>query len=222
MRVVDSLGQNLVLERVPNSSSPLFAPCLAILADSIPADEQLPKQRLTKLLARDDYRLYALRRDSDVTGLAILYLSSIQAFALLDYMAVRADLRGQGIGSTLFREIVNVARRERRNADWLILEVDDDREGTEEVCQANRRRIEFYRRLGASLLANVPYRYPSANGVAVPMRLMVYPLRPEARLSPQDIRLAIADIFAEIHGRGRNDRLLAWILTHAPSVLVLE
>jgi GNAT superfamily N-acetyltransferase len=214
--------KSLELERVPSPSSPLFSVCLEILGDSIPASEQMPRERLTKLLARDEYRLYAFRSALEVAAFAMLYLSRIQPIVLLDYMAVRGDLRGQGIGSALFREVVTLARRERPTARLLLLEVDDDREGTDEERQTNQKRIEFYRRLGARLLANVPYRFPSAGAAPVPMRLMVLPLHPEAALSPFDLRLAIEDIFFEVHRRDANDPLLGWIIAQEPSELILD
>jgi len=210
------------LERVTGPSSPLFAPSLAIIADSFPAAERLPIQRLARLLAGDDYRLYSLTASGDVTAVALLYLSVARPFALLDYMAVRADLRGKGNGSTLFREVVNTLRGERPLAEWLLLEVDDDREGSEEQRGANSRRIQFYRRLGARLLANVPYRFPSPSGVDVPMRLMAYGLREEAMPSPQALGSAVEDMFAQIHARNESDPLLRWILANLPPALILQ
>jgi GNAT superfamily N-acetyltransferase len=60
---------------------------------------------------------------------------------LLDY--TRADVRGRGLGSALFQEVVKVARRERPVGDWLLLELDDDHEGAEDLQRSNRRRIEL-------------------------------------------------------------------------------
>jgi GNAT superfamily N-acetyltransferase len=222
MSFADQPGDTPVLERASQPSSRLFAASLAILVQSIPAEEQLPSHHLTELLTEDDYRLYAYHSSGDVYGFALVYLPAGKDFAWLDYMAVRNDRRGRGVGSKLFQEVVHVASAERPNAKWLLLEVDDDREGPEELRQTNRLRIQFYRRLGAHLLSNVPYRFPSPTGRRVPMRLMAYSLRPGADLSPQYVLRVVEGIFAGIHGRGGSDPLLGWIASQAPSNLILE
>lgn len=221
MPVVRGAGQEPVLARVGGGSGARFASALAILAEGIPASEHLPKHRLTELFARGDYRLYSLLTDGQVVGAAILYLPPDRAFVLLDYMAIRSDLRGRGIGSLLFRKLVDEARSERPQAEWFLLEVDDDREGPEEQRRLNRRRISFYERLGAKLLTNFPYRFPSPSGAKVPMRLMVVPLREGLTLSSQDVLSAVRHIFKEVHKRTGDDPLLQWIQERAPSIVAL-
>jgi len=213
---------DVTLERVADPSSPLFTPCLGILRESIPPGEQLGDAKLKKLLKRDDYRMYALLLDASVVATAILYLPKAQEFVLLDYMAVRVDLRGRSFGSKLFRELVKIASRESPAAGYLIFEVDDDRGDSPHVGSINRRRIEFYHRLGAQLLSNANYLFPSPTGPGVPMRLMVYRLRPETKLSQETVRAALENIFREIHGREKNDALLQSIVDHLPSHVVLE
>lgn len=210
------------LEQVADTSSLLYAPCSEILHESIPPSEQLGDQKQRKLLKRDDYRMYALLVDAKVAATAILYLPKAEEFVLLDYMAVHADLRGRGLGTVLFQELVKIAPRERPAAGYLIFEVDDDRGHSAHIDSTNRRRIEFYRRLGAQLLSNTNYLFPSPTGPGVPMRLMVYRLHPETKLSQETVRAAVENIFREIHGREKNDALLRSIVDHLPSHLILE
>jgi ribosomal protein S18 acetylase RimI-like enzyme len=211
-----------VTECVTDFNSPLFDRSLLLLEQSISGYAQLPRVRLMKLLSGHNYRLYTLRFRDEVAGVALLYFSPGLPFVLLDYIAIHSDRRNQGLGSAFFRMLTELMPREKPSADWLIFEVDDDREGPEEKRAESRRRIEFYRRLGADLLANVPYRFPSAHGMPVPMRLMVYRLRPGAKLSPADIGAAIADTFVHVHGRTSDDDLLGWFRTHKPASLDLE
>ncbi len=215
-------ARDMVFERALQPLSDLSVASLGILAEAIPARELLPARHLTDLLAHDDYRLYAYHSNAEVWACALIYLPTGSDFAWLDYMAVRSDMRGRRIGSKLFWEIAGVASAERPAAQWFFLEVDDDREGSEETLQANRKRIRFYQRLGAQLISNVPYRFPSPTGKAVPMRLMAYQLRRGARLSPENVRRAIEGIFSGIHGRSMSDPLLAWIVGRMPSALDLE
>ncbi|MGE5305128.1 MAG: GNAT family N-acetyltransferase [Alphaproteobacteria bacterium] len=220
---MDTISQPLItLERVPALSSPLFRPCAEVLRNSIPSNEQLSDQRLTHLLGRDDYRMYALLLNGTVVATAILYLPRAEDFVLLDYMAVRAELRNRGLGSALFREVTKTASQERPAASFLFFEVDDDRGGRDAARSINRRRIEFYRRLGAKLLVNAEYVFPSSSGAGVPMRLMVFRLRPEIELSQELVGTAVENIFREVHGRDKDDALLRSIVDHLPSRLILE
>ncbi len=215
-------SQDYVTEWVRDFDSPLFDRNLSLLEQSISARAQLPRTRLMKLLSGGDYRLYTLRFRDEVAGVALLYFSPGLPFVLLDYIAIHSDRRNQGLGSAFFRALVKGILREKPSADWLIFEVDDDREGPQEKRAQSRRRIEFYRRLGAHLLANVPYRFPSAQGMPVAMRLMVYRLRPRAELSPADVGAAIEDTFIQVHGRTSDDELLSWFRTHKPASLDLD
>ena len=212
---------DVTLEPVVGASSPLFTSCLTILRESIPPSEQLHDQKLKKLLERDDYRMYALLQNAAVAATAILYAPKDEEFVLLDYMAVRADLRGLGLGSLLFQKLVKISRQ-RAAAGYLIFEVDDDRGDPAHVDSVNRRRIEFYRRLGAQLVANANYLFPSPSGPGVPMRLMVYRLSPETKLTQEAVRASVENIFREIHGRDRNDTLLRSIVDRLPLYLILE
>ena len=54
------------------------------------------------------------------------------------------------------------------------------------------------------------------------MRLMVYQLHSETKLTRNTVSAAVENIFLEIHGRQKNDPLLRSILDHLPSHLILE
>jgi GNAT superfamily N-acetyltransferase len=215
-------NSNLELQRVSGVDSAEFTACLAILHEAIPPSEQLSDPKLTKLLARDDYHLYALMLDATVAATAILYTPKSEPFVLLDYMAVRADLRRCGLGSRFFTKLVQQAISNRPEAGFLLFEVDDDRMPASLADNRAARRIEFYHRLGARLLANVDYRFPVSGGLEVTMRLMVYRLRHDRNLSPQLLGAAIANIFREVHGRGADDRLLQSILQKLPRRLIMK
>ncbi len=216
-----TLPASIKLLRVDPLSS-LGSSCLEILRASIPPAEQLGEKRLRTLLGRDDYRMYALVEGANPVATSILYLPRSELFAFLDYMAVRSELRGRGLGSLLFRELVTIASTEKPDAGYLIFEVDDERKDSAGRYSVNRRRIEFYRRLGARMLSNVEYLFPSPDGPGVPMRLMVYRLQAKNELSQQNLRAALENLFQEIHGRKKDDSLLRLIVDNLPCHLVLE
>lgn len=205
--------------RVTDFASDEFSQCMAILGESIAPSAQLPRKRLLELLAADDYQLFSFSADEEVAAISLVYFSRALPLAWLDYMAVRSDLRGRGLGSGLFRGILDIAAN--RNADWLLLEVDDDRHGTSNEVRTNKRRIAFYGRLGAQLLTNVQYWFPSPAGPPLPMRLMARALRAQSRLSPDYLCQAVEEIFSNVHGRSRDDELLRRFRSSLPDEIEL-
>jgi GNAT superfamily N-acetyltransferase len=198
------------LLRVTERSSRLFADSMAIIRRSISGNTQLPQERLEQLLTSGRYRLFAYVDGQEASGAALLYFAEHPGFVWLDYFAIRSDLRGQGLGGDLFRQIIAATARQNASPDWLLLEVDDDRDGDAQHQATCGRRIAFYRRLGARLLENVPYRFPSAFGEPVPMRLMAYPVRSGARLTEDELKGMVGEVFLNIHGRSQDDELLRW------------
>lgn len=210
------------LVKVTDRSSHAHAEALAILREAIAPEAQLPKERFDSLLASGSYQLFAYAESDDVRGIALIYFSDELRFAWLDYFAIRSDLRGRGLGSDLFREIVQMATEQSLKPDWLLFEVDDDHEGDARREADCKRRVEFYRRLGARVLKNVPYKFPSAFGEPIRMRLMAYEIRSGAMLTADHLKDAVRAVFLNIHGRGSNDSLLRWFEESLPQAIEMS
>ena len=210
------------LTRVTDRTSRPFTDAIAILRTSIAGEAQLPEQRFYDLLAAGRYQLLAYVHGEEVQGVALVYFSDELRFAWLDYFAVRSDLRCRGLGTRLFLEIMNFARKQNPVPDWLLLEVDDDYEGDAERQALCVRRVQFYRRLGARLLENVPYKFPSAFAAPIRMRLMAYQLHPNAGLASEDLQHGVREIFTSIHGRGNDDQLLRWFEQSLPDAIEMK
>lgn len=210
------------LLRVTDTGSQCYVEAIAILHEAIAPEAQLPERRLHDLLAGGNYQLFAYAEGEDVQGMALVYFSAELRFAWLDYFAIRSNLRGQGLGSQLFREIVQMVSMQSPAPDWLLFEVDDDYEGDPEREAECKRRVQFYRRLGARVLENVLYKFPSAFAEPIHMRLMAYGLHEDVSLTSSDLKRVVADVFSDIHGRQSDDRLLRWFQQNLPDHVELK
>ena len=135
-----------------------------IYAERIPKDfapdEIKPLSRIEDALSKGHYACYGAFDGNLITSYAFFVINGDDA--LLDYLAVREDLRGSGTGSEFLQGIrAGLLRRfervllESENPDYA--ETDDDRKTRE-------RRLRFYRKNGLmetgvlSTVWNVPYR----------------------------------------------------------------
>lgn len=133
----------------------------------------------THLLAAVDER-------GECVAMARYHFLPEDRIAVLWYLAVVPHLRGQGIGSACYREIL---RRAAAGADAAVFEVEMPAHcDTPEAVAAARARIRFYKRLGAYLLAGIDYLQEVGHGQApLPMHVMLHslsgtPLDPHAAL----------------------------------------
>src|SRR5262249_42377785 len=136
--------------------------------------EQKSRAWICKMVNRSDYMILLLKRINQVIGFSMLFLPDSEAFALLEYMAVDAAHRNQGLGAELFRRSMErTPPREGRRVP-VLLEVDSDREDSSDRHFRTRRQ-RFYRRLGCLGLDELHYILPLAGeGPPPEMDLMVY------------------------------------------------
>lgn len=109
-----------------------------------PPDEIKPLAMIRKALAEGRYACYGAFDGGQV--LAYVFLVINGRHALVDYFAVREDLRGQGTGSGLLRLL---AEGPARAYDCVLLESEDPAYAADEADRNVReRRIRFYLRNG--------------------------------------------------------------------------
>jgi ribosomal protein S18 acetylase RimI-like enzyme len=169
---------------IVDRGDPLLLPWLDLYETAFPPNERFLVSYFLRLL-RDreagtatDMQLLALPDDAgDLDAMACASIPAGQV-ACLWFIAVGAARRGQGLGSALYREIAR--RAQAAGCPAMLFEVDiPELEPDEPRRQIARRRIGFYRRLGARLLGGIHYvQYVGSHQPPTPMHLMVHALVP--------------------------------------------
>ena len=116
------------------------------MKNDFPGNELKSLAMIEKVFREGRYLCYGVREGADILAYAFFVLT--EDLYMLDYFAVKKDLRGSGIGSGFLKELNSRCLRE---AACVLVEVDDpffagnDKE--KKICE---RRLAFY--LGNGLL----------------------------------------------------------------------
>ena len=168
----------------------------AIYDKSFPREERKPFFYIENALQRDHYHVFVMRRTSEqkeIIAFSLMPSLRTSNAMYIEYYAVASELRGQGIGSVLFRELV--AYLKEKGSTAIVWEVDPPKQ----VGDDNTRRIVFYERLGAHVIEGVPHygmpNYFKGHDI-IPFKLMWISLRDE-RSQPTKAELItfIRDIY---------------------------
>ena len=118
-----------------------------LILPTFPDDERKPLGMIERALSRDRYRCYGVERDGRLLACAFLVVlrDAGKADCLVDYLSVREDLRGQGIGRLL---LTRLAETELAGYRTVLLEVDDPDVAAGEEKRLRERRMAFYGRCG--------------------------------------------------------------------------
>lgn len=113
------------------------------LKHDFPDNERRPLNMIEKLLEEGRYLCCGIPDESGIIAYAFFMIH--EGAYLVDYYAVRKDLRGTGIGSEFLQEL----RSRFMGAACVLLEVDDPNADVPEEEKAVRlRRLHFYRKNG--------------------------------------------------------------------------
>jgi len=150
-----------------------------IYENSFPAAERKPFEQIADGIARGAYTCMVARAHDEPNGIAAfaftLPLPDTMA-AFLEYMAVRVERHGQGIGSALFDAVIRESAR-HRPASQIVWEVEPP--DSADPLNHSNRRLRFYERLGGRLVTlSTAYRMPDyeRRTDGVPLRLMLVPM----------------------------------------------
>lgn len=195
--------------QVRDRHSKLFREAMNIYVSSFPDNERHRLDVIRERIASGRSKLWVGILGDSVVLIAMLWPLAGTDFILLDYMAVREDCRGQGLGTTFLKKMRKVVDR---NSKYLVMEIENP--DCEPNTENKSRRLSFYRRNGAGELKGVRYILPPLQGdTPTEMILMLFPVRNCRSLEAHVVRDLIIRIYRELYDRGEDDRFLKTILS---------
>jgi GNAT superfamily N-acetyltransferase len=210
----------VTLEQLKSSEGEPFRQLYTIYAASITPREQKPEDWLRAMVRAPEYRVWIAKAGGRVLGFSILFLPPAAGFALLEYMAVAHERRGEGLGGKLFRRTVEYAATPQGGKLPVLLEIDSDREASSDrAIRTSRER--FYRRLGCTKIAGLRYLMPLRGDGPVPeMDLMVYGAEP--RLPRGDLKRWLETIYRDVYHCSPDDPRIMQMLQPLPDPVLVE
>lgn len=200
--------QPLRIERLTEEMPAAWEAMLRIYGEALPESERKSNDALRRMLANSAY-LFRIAWIGDVAaGFSIVMHCAGCDASLLEYLAVAADQRGEGIGRRLFEMVVR-----DMESRWLLLEVEQNE--TEPSAGDDRgRRDRFYRARGCRRLAGLRYCMPPVRPeTPPPMNLYVFRRDLPAEVAQASVRRWLECLYAEVYGRSANDPAIAAMLT---------
>lgn len=212
-------GHTLSLRRLDNIHDPDFAELLALYTAAFPAAERKSVDVLQRMLANPRYRFFVASAQGVCAALAIVALIEDGGAALLEYMAVRSELRGQGFGRLLFAETARTVLGP--HGSTLLIEVESDHLPGPTQAQQTRRKL-FYRSLGAREIEGLSWVMPPvADTPPPPMNLFAF--APHRSTLPKDtLQRWLARIYVEVYGQNEDDPRLFAMTRALPQTIALR
>jgi GNAT superfamily N-acetyltransferase len=140
---------------------------------------------------RPDERMQLLLDEaSQVLGVALVRDLGDTQWTFLRYFVVAAQRRGQGIGGRLWSALCRDLAARGRGRLLFDVEDPDDAAADPHEADERRRRVRFYRRLGADLVdpaAYAPPHHGEAGTAAIPLRLLGADLDAKGGSRPLDL-----------------------------------
>jgi len=166
-----------------------------IYEEAFPLEGKKTRTIIRGMFAKRMCQLHTLEQGEKVVGMAITGLDASLGVLILDYIAIRANIRSTGLGSLLLDRIKQWAR-EQHGCRGLIVEVES------EETAANEQRIRFWRSNGFEL-TDYEHHY---RWVPEPYRAMAFSFDYSDKL-PEDGRQLFKSItrFHNKAYRGRNE-----------------
>ena len=166
------------------------------LEKDFPPDERKDRKQIESLMLKNKYKLL-LAKDptlSEVIGYAFVFETEKPRLLWIDYIAIDPKFQSKGYGTMLFTEVLEKSN----DVIGIIVEVEKANHKNEKIREKQKKRIDFYKRLGASRL-NIAYHLPTKEG-SIPLDLYFKPKQGVNYLPKEVIQNKICSVFQFIHG----------------------
>ncbi|MES2388692.1 MAG: GNAT family N-acetyltransferase [Bacteroidota bacterium] len=198
---------------ITNAADPDFPAVVAIYLSSFPANERMPVHIMEWRVNSGLSVLLVGKRGDEVISMCLLWYFSNSTLVQLDYFAVAEPYRNQNLGGEFFNAVCHYFAAQGKQ---LLIEVENP--DFEPERDLKKRRINFYLRHGAALLANVWYTLPAFTAdEPAKMRLMVAPAPEPGSVSRALVKTLIERTFVEIYHRKPEDTVLIDLLDRVPA-----
>lgn len=194
-----------------------FDAMFALYEAAIEASERKPRAAIAAYLRDPRCRVLVAREGAEIAAFAMLFFPASARFWLLDYMAVDARLRSQGLGAKMFAAAS--AEAATRGATPCLIEIDQPGAA---VSPGNdpAARASFYARLGCRRLADLAYVLPlDVAGTPPPMLLLVHGAA--GPFPKNTVRAWLTALYTEVYDRPADDPRIAAMLRNLPEVIDL-
>lgn len=194
-----------------------FAAMFALYEAAIEASERKPRAAIAAYLKDPRCRVLVARDGDGIAAFAMLFYPSGAGFWLLDYMAVDATRRSQGLGGRMFAAAS--ADAATRGAAPCLIEIDQPgaavSPGNDPVARA-----AFYSRLGCRRVQGLAYVLPLAvAGTPPPMQLLVHGA--PGPFPKGTVRSWLTALYVEVYDRPADDPRIAAMLHGLPDLIDL-
>lgn len=171
------------LLRILEENNKEFNEAWKIYEDSFPVDEKRKLEDLIKILGEDIYSFYAIHDMKEIIG--ILEIWDFNDFILIEHIAIREDLRNQGIGTRIMKKFIE------DNKKIIVVEIEKPE------TEIAKRRIRSWKRLNFKI-NRYDYIQPaySKGKNPVPMFLISYP----GLIKKSEYLGIIEEIYKKVYG----------------------
>lgn len=145
-----------------------------------PPNEMYSFKTFIQLFNNNQYKILLYKRNTDnvLVGYALVYTIESSNILWLDYIAILPEYSSHGYGSSLFKALW---QKYCGPFDGILFSVEHVSQTNPELAERQKRRLNFYARLGAHKL-NANFLLPCDDG-SLPMYLYYKPCRDCALIS---------------------------------------
>lgn len=149
---------DLSFERVLNTENSEFDHAWKLYQEAFPIEERRELKVQKQIFQNGRYHFNVINNDSKFVGILLYWY--LEGFLYIEHFAIHENKRGGGVGQLVMRKLMG------ETDEHLILEVEPP------TTSLNKRRIEFYKRLGFKL-NHYDYHQPPLRKGASPVKLLL-------------------------------------------------